>query len=112
VVITQYVPDRGDLVWIDFDHQAGHEQSGRRPALVLSPALYNRRAKLALFCPISSRVKGYAYEVLIPEGSAITGVILADQVKSLDWNARRAEYICSLPSEVTVDTLDKAHTLL
>ena len=109
---TKYVPDRGDVVWIDFDPQAGHEQSGRRPAIVLSPALYNGRVKLALFCPITSRIKGYAYEVLIPGGLPIAGVILADQIKSLDWNARRAELICSLPPAVTLDTLEKAHNLM
>ena len=84
------VPDRGDLVWLDFGPQAGHEQSGRRPALVLSPAAYNAKVGLALCCPITSQVKGYPFEVPVPEGAAIAGAVLADQVRSLDWRARRA----------------------
>src|SRR2546425_1274360 len=79
------VPDAGDLVWLSFDPQAGHEQSGRRPALVLSPASYNGKSGLALVCPITSRVKGYPFEVSLPEGSKFAGVILADQLRSLDW---------------------------
>lgn len=76
-----YVPDRGDVVWLDFTPQAGHEQGGRRPAVVLSPVAYNKKVGLALLCPITSQVKGYPFEVLIPSGSPVTGVILADQVK-------------------------------
>ena len=85
-----YVPERGDAVWITLDPQAGHEQAGRRPALVLSPAAYNGRVGLALLCPITGQVKGYPFEVALPEGLAVAGVVLADQVKSLDWRARRA----------------------
>jgi mRNA interferase MazF len=80
-------PERGDLLWVGFDPQAGHEQPGRRPALVLSPKLYNQRSGLALVCPISSRAKGYAFEVAIPSGCGVTGVVLSDQVESLDWKA-------------------------
>ncbi len=91
-----YVPERGDAVWITLDPQAGHEQAGRRPALVLSPSAYNGRVGLALFCPITNQVKGYPFEVPIPAGSSVTGVVGADQVKSLDW--RRARRRASGPS--------------
>jgi mRNA interferase MazF len=90
-VTKTYVPDRGDIVWLQFDPQAGHEQAGRRPAFVLSPRAYNKRVGLALFCPITSQVKGYPFEVLLPPGAKTRGVILSDQLKSLDWLARKAE---------------------
>ncbi len=85
-----YVPSRGDVVWLTFNPQSGHEQAGRRPAVVLSPRAYNAKVGLAIFCPVTSKVKGYPFEVALPEGFAVQGVILADQVKSLDWRARRA----------------------
>ena len=85
-----FIPDRGQIVWIDFDPQSGHEQSGRRPALVVSPADYNEKVGLSLLCPITSQVKGYPFEVEIPKGLGVSGVILSDQVKSLDWRARKA----------------------
>lgn len=94
-----YIPQRGDVVWITLNHQAGHEQAGRRPAMVLSPSSYNGKVGLALFRPITRRAKGYPFEVPLPAGSEIEGVILADQVKSLDWRARNVEWICSLPVE-------------
>jgi mRNA interferase MazF len=87
---TEYVPEAGDLIWIDFTPQAGHEQGGRRPALVLSPALYNGKAGLALLCPITSHVKGYPFEVPVPAGQKIGGVVLSDHLKNLDWRARKA----------------------
>ena len=83
-----YIPNRGDAVWITLDPQAGHEQAGRRPALVLSPSAYNGRVGLALFCPITTQVKGYPFEVPLPRGAAVSGVVGADQVKSLDWRAQ------------------------
>jgi mRNA interferase MazF len=107
-----YAPDRGDLVWLTFDPQAGHEQAGRRPAVVLSPAAYNRRAGLAVFAPITSRVKGYPFEVLIPAGLEVGGAVLADQLKSLDWRARKATRIGALPRAVTRDVLQKASLLV
>ncbi len=107
-----YAPDRGDALWITLDPQSGHEQAGRRPALVLSPATYNRKVGLAVLCPITSQVKGYPFEVLIPLGLRISGAVLADQVKSLDWKAREAKLICKLPESVTSDTLKKLNTLL
>ncbi len=105
-------PGRGDVVWITLNPQAGHEQVGRRPALVISPAAYNRRAGLAILCPITNQAKGYPFEVAIPEGLGVTGVILADQVKSLDWRARRAERIGALPPETVSEVLGKLGTLL
>jgi mRNA interferase MazF len=111
-VAVRYVPARGDVVWITFNPQAGHEQAGRRPALVLSPSSYNRKVGLAILCPITSQVKGYPFEVNIPSGSKLGGVILSDQVKSLDWRIRKAEFICKLSRETTAEVLDKLGTLL
>jgi mRNA interferase MazF len=107
-----YVPERGDVVWITLNPQAGHEQAGRRPAAVVSPAAYNSKVGLALLCPVTSQVKGYPFEVPIPQGLAVTGVILADQIKSLDWRTREAEFACSLPTETVCDVLRKAVALL
>lgn len=107
-----FTPDRGDAVWIDFNPQVGHEQAGRRPALVISPAAYNGKVGLAIMCPITSRVKGYPFEVAIPDGSQVTGVVLSDQVKSLDWRARRASRIQRLPDEVIQEVLAKLNTLI
>ena len=111
MVATGYVPERGDTVWLHFDPQSGHEQAGRRPALVLSPASYNERAGLAILCPITLQQKGYPFEVVLPEGP-VQGVVLADQVKSLDWRARKAELIGAVPRRVTEDVLSKLATLL
>ena len=105
--MTPYVPDWGDAVWISLHPQAGHEQASRRPAVVLSPRAYNGMVGLALFCPITSRTKGYPFEVGIPEGLGVQGVVLSDQVKSLDWRARNAELICPLPSAVTEEVRAK-----
>jgi mRNA interferase MazF len=112
VVSGRYIPGRGDLVWITFNPQAGHEQAGRRPAVVLSPLEYNARVGLALLCPITSQMKGYPFEVAVPEGLPVSGVILSDQVKCLDWRSRYIELVCCLPSEVTRDVLGKLGTLL
>ena len=108
----RYVPERGDAVWVTLDPQAGHEQAGRRPAFVLSPSAYNGRVGLALLCPITGQQKGYPFEVALPEGLRVGGVVLADQVKSLDWRARKAVRICSLPPEVVGQVLEKLQTLL
>jgi mRNA interferase MazF len=112
VVSARYLPDRGDAVWLAFDPRAGHEQSGRRPALVLSPARYNEKAGLALLCPITSRVKGYPFEVVLPEGCGVEGVVLADQVKSLDWRARSASLAAHLPRSVVDEAIARLTTLL
>lgn len=107
-----YVPERGDIVWITLDPQAGHEQAGRRPAVVLSPSTYNDKVGLAILCPITSQIKGYPFEVRIPSGLAITGVILADQVQSLDWRVRKAELAGTLPALTVTEVLQKLGTLL
>lgn len=107
-----YAPDQGDVVWITLNPQAGHEQAGRRPALVLSPAAYNRKVGLAVLCPITNHVKGYPFEVVIPNGFKVTGAILSDQVKNLDWKVRDTKLICKLPSSLTTEALKKLGTLL
>jgi mRNA interferase MazF len=111
-VVTPYIPGRGDVVWVQFNPQAGHEQAGRRPALVVSPASYNRRVGLALLCPITSQVKGYPFEVSLPAGGKVSGVVLADQIKSLDWRARQAELVARAPEAVTREVLQKLGALL
>ena len=108
----QYIPDRGDVVWLAFNPQAGHEQAGRRPALVISPSLYNKKVGLALFCPITSKVKGYPFEVLISKGLKVEGVVLADQVKSLDWRARKVAFLGRLPKDDLVEVIQKIGTLI
>lgn len=107
-----YIPQRGDIVWITFNPQAGPEQAGRRPGLVLSPAAYNAKVGLAILCPITGQVKGYPFEVPIPENLKIRGVVLSDQVKSLDWRARQAEWACTLPPETVEEVLLKLNTLV
>ncbi len=107
-----YAPKRGDVVRITLRPQAGHEQAGRRPALVVSPLAYNRKVVLALLCPITGRAKGYPFEVAIPEGLPVHGVILTDQVKSLDWRARRAELMCELDDSTTSKAIQRIGTLL
>ncbi len=107
-----YEPERGDLIWITLNPQAGHEQAGRRPALILSPRAYNAKVGLALMCPITSQVKRYPFEVLIPAGLPVVGAVLADQIESLDWRARRAERIGSLPRIVVNDVLARVRALL
>jgi mRNA interferase MazF len=112
VVPDDYIPQRGDVVWINLNPQAGHEQAGRRPAVVLSPMAYNRKTGLALFCPITNQEKGYPFEVAIPVGLPVSGVILADQVKSLDWKIRDIERLCAIPSRTVAELLQKIILLL
>ena len=107
-----YVPRRGDVVWISLNPQAGHEQAGRRPAVVLSPQSYNSKVGLAVLCPLTSQPKGYPFEVLLPAGLPVAGAILSDQAKSLDWHARHAELICTLPVGTISEALHKLATLL
>jgi len=111
-MVMEYVPERGDMVWLTFNPQAGHEQAGRRPAAVLSPKAYNGKVGLALFCPITSHVKGYPFEVILPEGLPVSGAILADQIKSLDWQARSVERINTLPEETMQELLQKIGVLI
>lgn len=107
-----YVPDAGDLVWIDFDPHAGREQSGRRPAVVLSPAAYNVRSGLALACPVTSHTKGYPFEVALPAGGRVQGVILSDHLKSIDWRVRRAQKAGRLGDNVLEAVRDRLRVLL
>jgi mRNA interferase MazF len=106
-----YVPERGDLVWVNFNPQAGHEQAGRRPALVISPKAYNGKVGLAIFCPITSQEKGYPFEVVVT-GNTIRGVVLADQVKSLDWRARNAAFVQQAAEPVVAEVLGKLFALV
>jgi mRNA interferase MazF len=108
----RYVPDRGDVVWLQFNPQAGHEQAGRRPALVVSPKSYNQKVGLALFCPITSHIKGYPFEVVLPRECKASGAILADQIKNLDWRIRQAKRISRAPKEVVKEVLAKITTLI
>lgn len=112
MVARSYVPDAGDIVWLTFDPQAGHEQRGRRPALVLSPRAYNLKARLAVACPITSHTKGYPFEIALPADGKVAGVVLADHVKSLDWSARRAEFAELAPVDVLTDVREKLRALL
>jgi len=112
MVTNPYVPDRGDLVWLQFNPQAGHEQAGKRPALVISPAAYNGKIGLSLLCPVTSKIKGYPFEVIIPQDLPIEGVILSDQVKSLDWQSRQAIFICKVPDETLAEVVSKMELLI
>lgn len=105
-------PAAGDLIWLTFDPRVGREQAGRHPALVLSPVSYNRRSGLAIVCPFTSRLKGYPFEVQIPSGLPITGAVLADHLKSLDWRERMAERVGQVPPEVLAEVLDRLAPLL
>lgn len=107
-----WVPERGDVVWITMSPGAGHEQSGHRPALVLSPGSYNGKVGLAILCPITSQVKGYPFEVAIPDGLPLEGVVLSDQAKSLDWKAREAEFACRVSQETTAAVLQRLGRLV
>jgi len=107
-----YCPKRGDIVWLSFSPRTGHEQAGRRPALVLSPESYNRKVGLALLCPVTSQLKDYPFEVQIPPGLAVSGAVLSDQVKSLDWKARKAAFRCRLPEDSVREVLSKLGTLV
>ena len=113
VARTDYIPVPGDAVWINFDPQVGHEQAGRRPAVTLSPWSYNSGTQnLGVFCPITTKIRYNPFEVAIPGDLPITGVILADQFKSMDWRIRNAEFICTLPDETVDEVLDLIGTLL
>ena len=107
-----YIPERGDAIWLDFDPQTGREQAGRRPALVLSPASYNRKSGLALICPITSDAKGYPFESVVPEGFPIKVVVLSDQIRCLDWQKRHAKRIGRIPEFFLQDVTAKLAVLL
>jgi mRNA interferase MazF len=110
--MSSYVPDRGDLVWLEFTPQAGSEQRGRRPALVLSPKAYNGKVGLALFCPLTSKVKGYPFEVELPVGYAVSGVVLSDQLKSLDWRSMQVKFIERISPDVMAMVIARVLPLL
>lgn len=112
MVARAYVPDAGDLVWLTFDPQAGHERRGRRPALILSPRSYNAKARLAIACPITSHVKGYPFEVALPPGGKIAGAVLADHVKNVDWQARHIVFEAKAPAEIVTDVRERLRVLL
>lgn len=107
-----WAPERGDIVWITMNPSVGYEQSGRRPALVLSPGSYNAKVGLAILCPITGQVKGYPFEVAVPDGLPVQGVILSDQAKNLDWRSRGAEFLCRAPSEIVTEVLQKLDRLV
>jgi len=111
-VVAAAPPDRGDLVWLNFTPQAGHEQAGHRPAVVLSPRAYNGRSGLALVVPVTTRPKGRPFEIALPSGLPVRGVVLADQVRSVDWSARAVEHAGHLPSETEALVRGTARRLL
>lgn len=112
MVDPNWVPGRGELVWLNFSPHAGHEQGGRRPGLVLSPAAYNRKAGLALICPVTSKKKGYPFEVSLPANATVTGVVLSDHVRNVDWRARGAEFAGRVTQETLSDVLQRLEALL
>ena len=107
-----YIPAQGDLVWLEFDPQAGHEQAERRPAIIISPKEYNKKTGLALVCPITSKIKNYPFEVLLPNSHAITGAILSDQIKNLDWKIRKATYVTKANEEVMQEVIAKIYAII
>jgi mRNA interferase MazF len=111
MVNENYIPDRGDLIWLDFNPQAGHEQSGKRPALVVSPKMYNHKTGLCIVFPITSKKKGYPFEVAI-SSPELVGVVLADQIKNLDWRMRNASYIRKADEVTVEDTINLFSTLI
>lgn len=112
MVTREYVPEAGDLIWIDFTPQAGREQAGRRPGLVLSPASYNSKTSLAIVCPVTSHVKGYPFEVELPRGAKLQGAVLSDHLKSLDWRQRHAERAGKAPETVLAQVRARLELLL
>jgi mRNA interferase MazF len=112
MVSGRFVPDRGDVVWIDFDPQSGREQAGLRPALILTPAAFNKSTDLAIACPVTPRVRGIPSETRVPEGLPVHGVILTQHVRSLDWRSRRARFACRVPTTIVDDVVMKVRTLI
>lgn len=111
-MVNKYAPERGDIVWIQLNPQAGHEQQGARPALVISAKEYNSKTGMGIFCPITSRIKGFPFEVKLPEELEIRGVVLADQIKSLDWRVRNASFICKVPEEMIEEVILKLEAII
>jgi mRNA interferase MazF len=111
MVTKNYIPERGDIVWINFDHQSGHEQKGKRPAIVISPKEYNKKVGLGLFCPITSKIKNYPFEVRVSV-KKIDGVVLSDQIKSFDWRTRGIEFIAKETTEKVEEIINKLGVLI
>jgi len=107
-----YVPNRGDAVWLNLNPQSGREQSGRCPVLIISPLAYNQKVGLAIICPITNQAKGYTFEIEIPKGLKVKGVILSDHIKSADWRTRNIEFICGIPEFVVEEVIEKLSALL
>lgn len=111
-MVMSYIPKRGDIIWLELNPQAGHEQAGKRPVLVISPEAYNQKTSLLLACPITSQIKGYPFEVKLPSELQIQGVILCDQVKNLDWQARNAQFACQAPDYIVQEVIEKIRVLI
>ena len=111
-MVKHYIPEKGDIVWLDFDPQSGKEQAGKRPGVVLSPKIYNARTGLAVFCPITSKIKNYPFEVLLEKGLKTKGAVLSDHVKNFDWRARNARFREKLPQKMLNEVLAKLQLLL
>jgi mRNA interferase MazF len=107
-----YVPERGDIIWIEFDPQSGREQAGLRPALTLSPKLYNDKTGLGLFCPITTAIKDYPFETKLPDACAIRGAVLSDHIKNMDWRSRNAKFIMAIDDHTLDDVTKKVALLL
>jgi mRNA interferase MazF len=110
--MQDFIPDKGDVVWLTFNPQAGREQAGRRPALILSPQQYNKRVGLCITCPITSQRKGYPFEVELPEKLSVSGVVLSDHIRNVDWKERQAEFIGKVPKAILEEVIAKLNTLL
>ena len=110
-MVIPYVPDAGDLVWLDFDPQAGREQAGLRPAVILSSKYFNLRTSVAFACPISSKVKGYQFQVVLPPGLAVHGAVLCEHMRSLDWRVRKAAYLDTMPDDVLLQVRGVVRTI-
>jgi mRNA interferase MazF len=111
-MVSKYIPTRGDIIKLDFDPTLGREQAGYRPALIITPKQFNQATRLALVCPITSQIKGFPLEVVLPDGLITSGVILTFQVKTIDWYERQVKYIESLPSEIMAEVIAKLHALI
>jgi mRNA interferase MazF len=110
-MVNAYIPQRGDIVWLNFSPQAGHEQQGKRPAIVISPKEYNEKVGLGIFCPITSKIKEYPFEVII-KTPQIQGAILADQIRNLDWKARDIQFVVRASDEIIAEVINKINVLI
>jgi mRNA interferase MazF len=110
-LVDPYVPDAGDLVWLDFNPQAGREQAGLRPAVILSPRYFNLRTSLAFACPISSKVKGYQFQIVLPPGLAVRGAVLCEHMRSLDWRVRKVSYLDRMPDDLLAQVRGVVRTI-